>query len=483
MGEHGDAAPAPTRGRRTAPQRLVLVCNVLVVLGLLGAAGGLAYGYEKYGQIPRVALGDFLASADDDVAEGAAENFLVVGVDSAAGLDPDDPLVAQRSAIGGLRSDTMMVLRVDPAAARASLLSLPRDLFVPIPGAGTRKLNAAVQIGGPELLVETVQDYLGIPVNHYVQVDFAGFFRLVEAIDGVPVAFPHPVRDVRSGLAVPEAGCVVLDPANALGFVRSRAYQEFVDGRWRTDGTGDLGRITRQQLFIVAALDRAFDRGLRNPVTLDRLVDAGIGAVTVDDTLDGDDLLSLASQFRRFDPASLDVRELPVEFGSSGGASILRLLTREAEPVLDAFRDVDPTVLTESEVRVRVLNGTGEPGQAAEAATALRRAGFASGGTGDARRLGVVVTEVRHPPGAEVEADLVRRWAAGTTRLVEDDEVDQVTLVTGRTWEGLRDAPRPPAATTTTAPTTTTSTTTTRPEATTTSVVGTIPVGDDAGGC
>ena len=160
-----------------------------------------------------------------------------------------------------------------------------------------------------------------------MQVDFEGFTTIVEALDGVPVFFPHPVRDLKSGLDVPEAGCVTLDAENALGFVRSRAYQELVDGRWRTDGTGDLGRVRRQQEFIVQALDRAFTRGVRNPVTLNALIDGALDAVTIDDTLDGDDIVRLADEFRSFHPSELDLYGLPVTGGSAGGASILRLQT------------------------------------------------------------------------------------------------------------------------------------------------------------
>src|SRR3546814_482875 len=170
----------------------------------------------------------------------------------------------QTCALPILRSDTMMILRVDPASTRAALLSLPRDLWVPIPGHGNGRINEAIELGGPELLVDTIKGYLGIPINHYAQVDLHGFGRLVEAIDGVEIYFQNPVRDQRSGLDVPEPGCITLDARNALGFVRSRAYQEYVDGRWRTDPTGDLGRIRRQQQFIIAALERSVERGLRS---------------------------------------------------------------------------------------------------------------------------------------------------------------------------------------------------------------------------
>lgn len=466
----------PRRTRRTAFQRLVLVGNIGAMVVFLVAAAGLGYGYSKFGRIPRVEIAEFLSDSTE-LADGVvAENYLLVGVDSADGLDPDDPVRSTRSSIGGLRSDTMMVLRVDPGSSRAALLSIPRDLYVPIAGSsGSAKINSAIQRGGPEGLIETIQDYFGIPINHYVQVDFQGFSSVVDALDGVPLYFPHPVRDRRSGLDVPEAGCVTLDASNALGFVRSRAYQELIDGRWRTDGTGDLGRVRRQQEFIIRALERAFERGVRNPVTLDSLIDGALEAVTVDDTLDGDDIIGLAASFRDFRPSELDLYDLPVLSGSTGGASILRLQTRAAEPVLDIFRNIDPTTISPSGVRVQVLNGTGEPGQASTAADDLRGAGFAIGGAGDARQLGSPRTEIRHPPGADAAADLVARWLVNGGTLVEDAEVDDVTVVTGSDYVGVRDEPEPPSdpTTTTTLPRTTT---TASSGQSTTTVLGTIPI-------
>lgn len=463
------------RARRTVFQRLVIAGNVLAMIGFLAAALVLGYSYNKFSQIPRVEIAQFLSEPDELADGGNAENYLLVGVDSAEGLDPDDPVRSTRTEVSGLRSDTVMILRVDPASTRAALLSVPRDLYVPISGTGgSARINNAIQTGGPERLISTVQDFFGIPINHYVQVDFFGFGQLVDALDGVPVYFPRPVRDLQSGLNVPEAGCVNLDPANALGFVRSRAYQEYVDGRWRTDGSGDLGRIKRQQTFIVEALSRAFERGLRNPVTLDSLIDSGLDAVTVDDTLDGDDIIDLASQFRKFQPESLDIYELPVTDDSVGGAAILRLQARAAEPVLDVFRNRDPSALTESAVRVRVLNGTGSPGEASTTSQALRTVGFSVAGTGDATQLGAARTEVRYPVGERAGADLVARWLVTGARLVEDADIQEVTLTTGQDFAGLREQPQ--ASTSTSSSTTLPRPTTTDvAERTSTTVLGTIP--------
>ena len=279
-----------------------------------------------------------LTTQEDD---NAAQNFLLVGVDSAADLAEDDPARGGRGNVGGLRSDTVMVLRVEPGSEHASLLSLPRDLWVPLASGGTQRINSAIQNGGPGELVDTIEQYLGVPIHHYIQVDFAGFQDLVEAIDGVAVYFPAPARDNHSLLDIDTAGCVTLDGHQALAYARSRHFQYYEDGRWRTDPSGDLGRISRQQDFIIRALHRAVAEGARNPLTLDRLVDAGLATVTVDDLLTADDIISLGRAFRSFNPSSLATYALPTRPGSAGGASILRLEDEEAQPILDRFRGTD----------------------------------------------------------------------------------------------------------------------------------------------
>jgi len=147
-----------------------------------------------------------------------------------------------------VRSDTIMVVRLDPATERAALLSLPRDLYLPISGTrGSARINSAIQ-GGPARLVATITDALDIPIHHYLEVDFQGFRDLVDAVDGVPVYFPDPVRDRRSQLNIPDAGCVTLDPVQALAYARSRAFEVRRDGHWEVDGSGDLGRISLNPL-------------------------------------------------------------------------------------------------------------------------------------------------------------------------------------------------------------------------------------------
>ncbi|MEQ1786214.1 MAG: LCP family protein [Acidimicrobiales bacterium] len=464
------------RGRRSPRQRLLLAFNCAVVVGLLATAGGLSYVYSKYSRLPRVQLGSVLT---ESAGSGEPRNFLLVGVDSAANLAPDDPARVGRGNVGGLRSDTVMILRVDPGAESASLLSLPRDLWVPLASGGNQRINAAIQKGGPGELVDTIEEYLGVPIHHYIQIDFAGFQELVDVIDGVQVYFAHPARDTRSGLAVETTGCVTLDGGQALSYVRSRHYQSYEDGRWRSDGSSDFGRVSRQQDFIVRALRGAVDDGVRNPVTLDHLVNAALDTVTVDDLLTANDIVDLARAFRRFNPGALDLHSLPVRAGNAGGASILRLLDAEAQPTLDLFRGTDVADLGPGDVRVRVLNGSGVTGQAGQAADDLAAAGFGTAGAGEAERFDITTTLVRYTAGGEGKAALVARYLDPSPRLelVEGPLDADVVVVTGSRYEGVRATPRPPgpSTTSTTRPDTTTSTTLGASSTTSTTAVGFVP--------
>ena len=340
-----------------------------------------------------------------------------------------------------------MILRLDPGTERASLLSLPRDLWVPLASGGNQRLNSAIQSGGPGELIDTIEGYLGIPVHHYIQVDFAGFQELVDVIGGVDVYFADPARDSRSLLSIEEAGCVTLDGQQALSYVRSRHFQIYQDGRWRSDGSADLGRISRQQDFIVRALQGAVDNGVRNPVTLDRLVNAGLATVTVDDLLTADDIIDLGRAFRGFDPGALDLYSLPVVPSAVGGASVLRLVDDRAQPTLDRFRGTDAQDLRPADVRVLVLNGSGVTGPGQRGRRTIWR-GPGSARSGRARRS--ASTSPRRSSGtwraARPRPTLVARYLDPGARLelVEGPLGADVAVVTGQDYAGVLATPRPP---------------------------------------
>jgi polyisoprenyl-teichoic acid--peptidoglycan teichoic acid transferase len=477
--------------RRTWVQRGVIVVGVLSSMAIAATAFGLGYVYRKVSNIPRVELSSVLDSPQD---AGEPENYLIVGIDDADRLAPDDPVREGRD--GLMRSDTIMVLRIDPAEKHASLLSLPRDLWVPYAQTNEEgRINTAIQRGEgrPDVLIQVLNDYLGIPIHHYVQVDFKGFHDLVDAVGGVPVYFPYPAKDDHSGLAIFESGCVTLDAEQALAYARSRHYEEEIDGEWTTDQSSDLGRIRRQQDFIRRALDRAVSKGARNPGTLDKLLNAALDSVTVDDDLTTGDILDLAQRFREFDPDGLETYSVPVERDFVGGADILRLLEADAEPTLALFRGTapaDPTELSPAMIPLTVLNGTGMPGQAATAGDALASVGFTIVRRGDDTEVGRARTTVRYPTGQREAAEYVARWLVagaeleeipagdvtgapgdGVQVIDEDGEVTGgidgavgvtgVVVVTGADWAGVASTPAPPPSTTSTSSSSTTSTSST----------------------
>jgi LCP family protein required for cell wall assembly len=433
--------------RRSWFQRSVLVVNAGACLACFALVAALLWSYHRVREIPRIDLSTELAEPDL-AASGSdqPQNVLIVGTDSADGLPDDDPVRAGRD--HGVRTDTIMLLRIDPATEQASLLSLPRDLYVPIAGTrGSSRINAAIQ-GGPGQLVATITDALDLPVHHYVEVDFAGFRDLVDAIGGVPVYFPEPVRDRHSGLEVPTAGCITLDPEQALAYARARAYEVFRDGHWDVDGTGDLGRISRQQDFIRRALHAAFQRGGRNPSVLLRLIDEGVQAISLDGTLTARQLGDIGQRFRTFDPEELVTYELPVTDAVIDGAAVLRLDDAGAQPILDVFRGADPDRVAPDNTVVEVLNGTTTSGLAEEAAEGLRALHFVvpPDNTGDHTSSDLAVTTVRYHEGHEAQAALVISALGGDPVVEEGGAVvgADVTIVIGADWPGLAPSLRPP---------------------------------------
>ena len=152
-----------------------------------------------------------------------------------------------------------MVARFDPATKTVTILSIPRDLWVDIPGdvsgiSGMNRINAAFD-SGPDLLVQTIEQDLGIPINHYMAVDFPGFSGMVNALGGVTMDFPTPVKDAYTGLDVTTTGCQVVNGTAALQLVRSRhLYYMDSNGEWEYDGQSDFSRIQRQDAFFRAVL-------------------------------------------------------------------------------------------------------------------------------------------------------------------------------------------------------------------------------------
>jgi LCP family protein required for cell wall assembly len=305
----------------------MLTSLFLPVLLLLVVLGGWLYARSVYNKVEKIPLSDVLTSG------GAGTNYLIVGSDTRdpqaitdAGLDPgafEDG--------GGQRSDTMLLLRF--VGGQAKMMSIPRDLYVPIAETeASSKINSAYQ-GGPRRLILTIQQSLGIPINHYMEVDFVSFAGLVDALGGITIDFPNPAHDTNTGLDIATAGPAHLDGPQALAYVRSRHYVEQIDGRNREDPRADLGRVERQQKFLKAVFGKIGDT--RNPLALAQAGNSASGGLRVDDTLGLVDAMRLAWRLRSLDPEPV---VLPTRIGSNRSGSVLFLVDPDAEAALAQFR-------------------------------------------------------------------------------------------------------------------------------------------------
>jgi len=222
---------------------------------------------------------DALSSYAGRVADTPGTNWLIVGTDSRAGLTDQQKENLATGDADGARTDTIMMAHLPPSG-KPMLISIPRDLYVPIPGMGSHKINAAFNNGGAKLLVQTVEEFSGVRIDHYVEIGFGGFDQLVEAVGGVEMCLDKPLRDPKAGLKL-KAGCQTLNGAQALGLVRTRAFPN-----------ADLERVVNQRKFLAALMSRATSPAvLLNPFRVFPFVSGAVDAVTVDT---GDHLWNLA---------------------------------------------------------------------------------------------------------------------------------------------------------------------------------------------
>jgi LCP family protein required for cell wall assembly len=258
-----------------------------------------------------------------ELAEPDAANFLITGADNGDCVDANDPTVGNRGASG--RSDTIMVWRVNPKTNQLAVLSFPRDLYVDIPGEGTRRINEAYRRDNPQLLIDTIYQTVGVVVDHYIQVDFCAFRVLVEAVGGVKIPFEFPARDPESLLDIPEAGCQLLGADMALSYVRSRYYQ-YEDpagsGSWKTDGSSDFGRIARQQDFIRRVIAKIVDEGLYKPEVVLGLLRTYSDYIVVSPGLTPEKTVEFANTLRSINPADIATYRIESRTIRVGGAQV-----------------------------------------------------------------------------------------------------------------------------------------------------------------
>ncbi len=356
-----------------------------------------------------------------DEASGEHLTFLIVGSDSRAGLDD----LTNFGDFGGARGDVVMLVRLDPDTSTAQMLSIPRDLYVDIPGSGKGKINAAYTIGGPSHLVETIKTNLGVEINHYVEIDFLGFQALVDEVGGIELAFPYDARDLKSGLDV-DAGTQILDGAQALAYARSRSYQERQNGSWVSVDANDIGRTARQQEVIRAILAR-----MKRPGTLTEAGDIAAAMaqhLTIDSRLASASVASMVWDFKGILAGAIEGATLPSTTRTVNGASVQMAKEPEAGAMLANFRAGN--ALASQPIRLQVLNGNGTRGAAVDMSRTLESLGFQVESIGNSGSSAYSQTTVIIPEGSDTGTAITDALGFGVVQFgAVDNGYDAVVIV------------------------------------------------------
>jgi LCP family protein required for cell wall assembly len=279
-GGAGGGGYRPGGGRRwLRPRRILAILAGLIALIVVAAV---AVYFSVNSKLTKV---DVLTPVS---FTSAGTNWLITGSDSRAGLTKkEENQLALGHDISGNRSDTILLLHVPANGTRPTLVSLPRDSYVPIPEHGYNKLNAAYALGGPKLLVQTVQNVTGLPISHYMGIGFGGLVSVVDDIGGVRVCLPGPMKDPKAGLNL-KAGCQVLNGDQALGFVRTRNFAR-----------SDLQREQDQRILIKGILSKMTSPGtLANPFAVVPAANGAAGSITIDQGTGLTQLISVAFALR-----------------------------------------------------------------------------------------------------------------------------------------------------------------------------------------
>jgi LCP family protein required for cell wall assembly len=473
-------------------RRGLYAVSCVVLVAAIGAGGLYWYANYRFEQIKKVHAKHLVRTSA--VSQQQPFNILLVGSDSRAFVNGGNS--NQVNAFGspsvqtGQRSDVTMVARVVPAAKTVTILSIPRDLWVDIPGddsgiSGMNRINAAFD-SGPDLLIQTIEQDLGIPINHYMAVNFPGFSGMVNALGGVTMDFPTKVKDAYSGLDVTTTGCQVVNGTTALALVRSRhLYYMSADGDWEYDSQSDFSRIQRQDAFFRAVLAKVDDIGF-NPITINDFIGAAVSNLTIDDTLTKGDLLNIAEDFKGLPSSHLITETLPtIGYVTDGGADVLQEAQPFAQDMIDAFNrtGTTPSVATgarsaaatattttttaplepHSQVGVDVLNASSVSGIAHSTAAALAAQGFVVDEIGNASTPlpAGSPSEILYGPSGRTDAATLASVLDGAVTQVPEPGVNGPTITLEIAGSDLTVGASAAAAapTTTTGPTTTTTTT------------------------
>ncbi|MQA16694.1 MAG: LytR family transcriptional regulator [Pseudonocardiaceae bacterium] len=425
----------------------------------------------------------------DPAGQLGDQNYLIVGSDTRIGAQPAG--AGTTEVVAGARADTIMITHVPADRSRVVVVSIPRDIQISRPpcqvwdprtgrytgttdpGAEIAKINSAYAVGGPRCLTRVVQQISGLHINHFLAVDFRGFQAMVAAVGGVRVCVERPLTDAELGVIIPEPGYATISGDTALDFVRARK----VVG----DPTGGYGRITRQQHFLSALLRETMSAEVLFSPSALRDVVAAVTANTIGDNVDASTLLRLAHSLQGLDPSAVTFVTAPTtgeanRYGNEvlrrdDTAALFRAII-DGTPLPDAQAPTappaGPSSRTEpaprpgtrtgssatppaprpapSEVRIRVLNGSGITGQAAAGARALRAVGFGVVDVGNADER-VESTVIRYGDGRRPAARTVAMAVPEAPSELDPTLDGAIVLVLGPDFDGtVTEVPEPGAA-------------------------------------
>ncbi|MGO8956210.1 MAG: LCP family protein [Streptosporangiaceae bacterium] len=455
MTDHDAPEPGPSPGLGVAQQRLgqqaavgrkarrqrlaTAVIGCLSTLTLLLAGGAWVLTSYVSSSIRRVD-----ADTSGTPSSGPV-NILVAGIDTRGGLTHRQERLLHVGHDVSANTDTMMLVHIPANHLSVQVVSLPRDSWVSIPGHGMNKINAADGIGGPRLMVATVEHATGLVINDYVEVDFLGFVSVINALGGVNICVPFAVNDHYSGLKL-SAGRHHVEGVTALEFARDR----------HSFAQSDLARISDQQQLLSSVVSEVTSSGmLANPIRLQRFLSSLTAAIKVDR---GFNLIRLADELRGLRPGDVTFTTVPLAsvnyLTPTGESAVLwdnpaakvlftRLRNDTGRPAGRHHRRVHKhakNAVTRRQVSVDVYNGTLVGGLSAATARKLAALGFTVHKAGlNWRRHNLKLTVIDYPPGQAAAAALLRKVLPGAVMRAVTG-LARIRLVLGATGHSVTGA-------------------------------------------
>ncbi len=453
------SGPRPARparpGRRTGGQRAARILSWVAlstaIVVLLGA-GGLWIAFNHYnGQISRISIPGLSGHTKPNKAPRNAQNILLVGSDSRAGTNGVGTQGTGATFVSGQRSDTVILVHLYGSSEKAELVSFPRDSYVEIPAYTDAKtghvtpthhdkLNSAFSLGGPALLIATIENLSQIRVDHFLQVDFSGFKGMVNKLGGVDVCLTKAAKDHYTGIDL-SVGNHHISGDVALAFVRQRYGL----------ANGDIDRIARQQQFIGSLVHKVLSAGtLLDPFKLNGFLDIATSSLTADKGLTGNDIKTLALRLRHFNSGGVLFTTVPIADigGMRNGASVVLLDAAKDADLFTALRNdqppapptakppASPIVVAPVNVRVTTYNGSGVPGLGRKAAADLAAVGFQIIGIPTTRGSGATQTTVYYGPTKADSARTLQAAIPGSVLKADSSLGLTLDLVVGSTYTG-----------------------------------------------